>query len=93
MTDIPALEQRVSRLRIELDGAQAELDAAYEAAAPFHVGDVVEARDGSVWREAIVRVVDARSQTWVWYRVSFPKKDGEWSKVGRHAFDVRRKGS
>lgn len=90
VSSIPDLEADVQALREQLRVAEDLLRTAREDAADFQVGDLVKARrTGSDWAEAIVREVNAHGWT-TWYRVSFRKKDGEFSNQRRRVFgDVR----
>lgn len=81
---IDELKAKVDRLSDELGDAKQQLKAALDDLAPFKVGDVVQAtdrREGG-WQPAIVRSVehtDFGRGPIFWFRVSFRKKDGDWS--------------
>jgi hypothetical protein len=88
--EITEAREEVRRLSDELREAEARLDALEVAAAPFHVGDVVEALiNGN--RSWVVATVTARtrSKSWgtPWYMVAPHRKDGTPGTRARHAFD------
>lgn len=74
------IEYHEDQLRLLRNQRKALLDEA----APFKVGDVVEASrynrtDGHTWDKAIVRSVE-HTLGGPWYRVSFARKNGEWRR-------------
>ncbi len=84
---IADLELEVQRLRGELRMAQDTLRQALIDAAPFQVGDVVEAQVRAMkWEQAIVRAINT-SGAQFWYMVSLQKTDGTWGTQERHAFN------
>lgn len=100
LDQITALEGEVNRLGIALRLAEGRLREARQAAAEFHVGDVVEARrrypKGPEWQEAVIREVHPSDYPGgqVWYTASFRRKNGEWANVLINVFsDVRAVGS
>lgn len=73
--DIEQARSDVELLQQELYEAEDRLRALLDAAAPFKVGDEVEARSGKEWKPAVV----ARLRHWTgWtdFYVYFLKKDG-----------------
>lgn len=80
------LEAKAKSLREQLHAVEAELANARRDAAEFSVGDEVEAsRNGRDWEPAVIRVVEPQSFG-DWYKVSYRKKDGTWSRAVRYAF-------
>jgi hypothetical protein len=63
--------------------------AARAAAAPFAVGDEVDALLRGRWRRAIVRVVECDLIGEFRYRVSPARMDGTWSGHVQHAYGIR----
>lgn len=80
--ELQEAKRRVRSLERELNDALIE-------AAPFAVGDVVEAETGGGrgWAEALVRDVEPQGTWACWFKVSLRKKDGDWSNQVVHAFD------
>lgn len=87
--EITEAREKVRRLSAELREAESQLDALVVAAAPFHVGDVVEASfDGNrSWVVATVTAVHPKSWGSPWYMVAPHRKDGTPGARERHAFD------
>ena len=90
--EIEALRLDVQRCRMDLKNAEARLRSARVAAAPYVVGEIVEAELRGKWQRAIVREVNVDvSFDAPWLTVSKAKADGGWSKARVHAFRNVRK--
>lgn len=89
--DIRRVERECQRSQEELSCAEAQLRRLREAAAPFHVGDIVVVTDRPSYnkpertRRAIIDSVDAGSH-WTWYKIRYAKKDGTWSQRVEHCY-------
>lgn len=86
--EIRRLRAEAERLHDLYHEAKTRLHEAEIAAATYKVGEVCEARSRhhEPFQAAIVRAVETNSWGDDWYRVSFRKKDGEWSAVERRIY-------
>lgn len=89
---IADLRARVDRLEKELAEAKEALRQALIRSSGFEEGETVEARKnlGSEWKPAIIRRVFVNWAGKYVYTVSFPKKNGAWSKVLVSYAEVRK---